>query len=137
MDSVMREALTAVRGSYQRATAAPEFFSAFYDRLFELRPETRALFAKTDFTRQHRLLRHAIGLLLSFPEEDEGEPTILTRLAERHSRRDLAIDPSLYPSFMESLIDTVRRYDAGFTPAVEQAWRATLAKGFAYMQSRY
>lgn len=136
MDAALQEALLVARASYQRA-ASPRFFSAFYDRLFEVRPDTRPRFANTEFERQHKLLRHAIGLLLSFPEESDREPTILTRLAERHSRRDLGVDPSLYPPFLESLIDTIKRYDPQCTPAVEQAWRASLAKGFAYMQSRY
>lgn len=136
MDAALQEALVVARASYQRA-ANPQFFSAFYNRLFEVRPDTRLLFANTEFERQHKLLRHAIGLLLSFPEESDREPTILARLAERHSRRDLDVDPSLYPPFLESLIDTIKHYDPQCTPAVEQAWRASLAKGFAYMQSHY
>lgn len=137
MDKELQEASAVSRASYQRAAQAPDFFSAFYNRLFEVRPDTRPLFAGTEFERQHKLLRHAIGLLLSFPEQPDGEPTILARLAERHSRRDLAIDPSLYPPFLECLLDTIKRCDPEFTPAVEHAWRTTLAKGFAYMQSRY
>lgn len=137
MDAALESAIAIARASYQRAAAAPDFFGAFYDHLFEARPDARRLFAKTDFGRQHKLLRHAIGLLLNFPGEPDGEPTILSRLAERHSRRDLRIDPSLYTPFLESLIDTLRRSDPQFTPAVEQSWRTTLAKGFAYMQSRY
>lgn len=137
MDAGLREAAALARTSYQRASAVPDFFSSFYQRFFEIRPETRQLFAQTEFERQHKLLRHAIGLLLSFSEEPDGEPTILSRLAERHSRRDLNIDPSLYPTFLQSLLDTLKRCDPQYTPAVEHAWRTTLAKGFAYMQSRY
>ena len=137
METGLQEAIAVARASYQRAAGAPDFFTAFYDRLFEVRSDTRQLFARTEFERQNKLLRHAIGLLLSFPEEPDGEPTILTRIAERHSRHDLAIDPSFYPPFLESLLDTIKRRDPEFTPAVEQAWRTTLAKGFAYMQSRY
>ena len=37
------------------------------------------------------------------------QPTILARVAERHSRRDLGVDPSLYPPFIDALIDTVQR----------------------------
>lgn len=136
VDAALQDAIGVARASYQRA-ASPEFFTAFYHRLFEVRPDARPLFADTQFERQHKLLRHAIGLLLSFPGEPESEPTILTRLAERHSRGDLNVDPSFYPPFLESLIDTVRRCDPQCTPAVEQAWRAALAKGFAYMQARY
>lgn len=137
MDEGLREAKTVARESYQRCIEAPGFFAAFYARFFEVRPEAKALFAQTEFTKQHKLLRHAIGLLLAYPGEREGEPNILSRLAERHSRRDLAIEPSFYGPFLESLIDTVRGHDPSFTPAIEQAWRTTLAKGLAYMQSCY
>ncbi len=137
METGLQDAVAVARSSYQRAALAPDFLAAFYDRLFEVRPDTRQLFALTEFERQNKLLRHAIGLLLSFPEQPDGEPTILTRIAERHSRRDLAVDPSLYPPFLESLLDTIKRRDPEFTPAMERAWRTTLAKGFAHMQSRY
>ncbi len=137
MDAVMREAMTEARASYDRCAQVSQFVDDFYARLFEVLPEARVRFAETDFDRQRKLLRHAIGLLLSFPTERAGEPNILSRLAERHSRKDLAIDPSFYGPFLESLIDTVKRHDSSCTPAVELAWRTTLAKGFAYMQSRY
>lgn len=137
MDAEMREAMAEARASYDRCAQVPRFVDDFYDRLFEVLPAARARFAQTDFDRQRRLLRHAIGLLLSFPSERDGEPNILSRIAERHGRKDLAIEPAFYGPFLESLIDTVKRHDPACTPAVEQAWRTTLAKGFAYMQSRY
>jgi hemoglobin-like flavoprotein len=137
MDAELRDAMTEARASYDRCAQVPRFVDDFYARLFEVLPEARVRFAQTDFDRQRRLLRHAIGLLLSFPSERAGEPNILTRLAERHSRKDLAIEPSFYGPFLESLVDTVKRHDPACTSAVEQAWRTTLAKGFAYMQSRY
>jgi hemoglobin-like flavoprotein len=137
METGVRDAMAIARASYERCSVAPDFLAAFYARFFELRPEARPLFAQTAFERQHKLLRHAIGLLLSFPGQQESDPNILARVAERHSRRELGIDPSHYPPFLESLIDTVRRYDPQCTPAVEQAWRVALAPGVAYMQSRY
>ena len=137
MDAELREAMAEARASYDRCAQVPRFVDDFYARLFEVLPEARARFAETDFDRQRKLLRHAIGLLLSFPAERASEPNILSRLAERHSRKDLAIEPSFYGPFLESLVDTVKRHDPACTPAVEQAWRGTLAQGFAYMQSRY
>jgi hemoglobin-like flavoprotein len=137
METGIRDAVVIARASYERCSAFPDFISAFYARFFELRPEAKPLFANTAFERQHRLLRHAIGLLLNFPGQPETEPNILARVAERHSRRELGIDPSHFPPFLESLIDTVQRFDPQFTPAVEAAWRATLAPGFAYIQSKY
>jgi len=82
-------------------------------------------------------LRHAVGVLLIFPKESDAEPTLLTRIAERHSRRDLAVPAEMYPPFVDSLIATVKRYDPTFTPEIEKAWRRTVDKGVEYMVSRY
>src|ERR1041384_7615086 len=98
MDETLKDQVARARASFDRSAANGDFFPAFYRRLFELRPEVKPLFAKTDFQKQHRLLRHAIGLLLSFP----GQPE-----TEQQTDR-VKIDPAHYPAFLESLIDTVK-----------------------------
>lgn len=135
--AVDRETMAAAKASYDRCCAAPRFFEDFYDNFFARCPQAKSMFAQTDFQRQHKLLRHAFGLLLNFPKQPAGEPTILARVAERHSRRDLGVDPSLYPPFIDALIDTVRQCDPSFTPPIEDAWRRTLQQGVAYMQAKY
>ncbi len=132
-----RETMTAAKASYDRCCTVPRFFEDFYHNFFARCPQARGMFARTDFERQHKLLRHAFGLLLNFPKQPAWEPTILARVAERHSRRDLGVDPSLYAPFIDALIDTVRHCDPAFTPAVEDAWRKTVRKGVEYMQAKY
>jgi len=132
-----RATMAAAKASYDRCCATEHFFQDFYRNFFIRCPQAKPLFAHTDFERQNNLLRHAFGLLLIFPNQPEREPTILARVAERHSRRALRIDPSMYPPFVDALIDTVRHCDPQFTPAVESAWRQTLHKGVAYMQAKY
>ena len=51
MDKELQEASAVSRASYQRAAQAPDFFSAFYDRLFEVRPDTRQLLSRPERTR--------------------------------------------------------------------------------------
>lgn len=129
---------TAVaKASYDRCCQAPDFLQAFYDNFLAACPQAAPLFAHTDFERQNKLLRHAVGLLLIFPNQPAKEPTLLSRVAERHSRRDLNIAPALYRPFIDSLIDTVRQFDPAFTPVVEEAWRATVAPGVAYMKAKH
>jgi hemoglobin-like flavoprotein len=130
-------AADVAKTSYARCAAGDDFFAAFYQRFFRACPDAEPFFAQTDFERQHRLLRHAVGLLLAFPGQPAAEPGILTRLAERHSRRDLAVPPAFYGPFIDSLVATVAAHDPQFSPAVEQAWRATLAPGIAYLSARY
>lgn len=134
---VSRETTALARASFERCSANGEFLQAFYRNFFAVCPPAQPLFAKTDFEKQTKLLKHAIGLLLSFPGQPRTEPGVLSRVAERHSRRDLNIEPKYYPFFIDALVQTVREFDAQCTPAVENAWRSTLAEGVAYMQSRY
>ena len=135
--AVSQQDMATAKNSYRRCCAADGFFPSFYRNFFATAPEAEPLFAETDFTRQHKLLQHAIGLLLNVPNQRPSEPTILTRVAERHSRKDLDIDPSLYPAFVESLMQTVSEHDPEFSPDVDRAWRNTIDSGIRYMQSAH
>lgn len=134
---VTPEAARAAKASFERCCAVPDFFLCFYRNFFKQCPAAEPMFAKTDFKKQHRLIRHAIGLLLIFPNRPISEPPLLHRVAERHSRRDLGILPSMYPDFVEALIQTVREHDEACDDAVERSWRETIAPGIAYMQAAY
>ena len=126
------------KASYERCCEAPEYFPAFYRNFFEASPGTELRFADTNFELQHNLLRHALQLLLLVSTKSEEEAKhLLRRVAERHSRKDLDIDPSLYPAFVDSLVKTSKEFDPQFTPDVERAWRNTLAPGIAYMINKY
>jgi hemoglobin-like flavoprotein len=126
------------KASYERCCEVPEYFAAFYHNFFEASPGTELRFANTDFELQHKLLRHALQLLFLFSTKSEDEAKhLLRRVAERHSRTDLNIDPTLYPGFVDSLVKTSKEFDPQFTPDVERAWRDTLAPGIAYMINKY
>lgn len=136
-EELPRELVDVAKQSFMRCCAAPDFFACFYRNFFRACPEAEPLFVRTNFRRQHKLLRHAIGLLLAFPSQPATEPTILKRVADRHSSRELKIKPSLYAPFVDSLVQTIGEHDPEFDAATEDAWRRTLAPGVAYMQSRY
>ena len=125
------------KASYDRCCQAPDFLQAFYQNFLAACPEAVSRFAGTDFKQQTNLLRHAIGMLLIFPNQPNKEPNLLTRIAERHSPKDLDVDPSLYKPFIDALIDTVKQFDDNYSPTVEAAWRETVAPGVAYMKSKY
>lgn len=135
--SIEPEVLNAAHASYERASAKPEFYATFYANFFKACPDARARFAKTDFERQHKLLHHAIGLLLIYPKHQGDELNLLSRIARRHGRKDLNIPAEMYPPFVDSLIVTVKQCDPTFTPELEAAWRRILAVGVDYMKSKY
>jgi hemoglobin-like flavoprotein len=128
------ESIAVAKASFDRCCEHADFFICFYRNFFRNCPGVEPMFASTDFERQHRLLRHAIGLLLIFPNQPPGEPTILSRVAERHGPRDLNIDPELYPGWVTSLMQTVAEHDPEFDELVESAWRRVIAPGIAYMR---
>ena len=135
---MLEKATTALaKASYDRCCKAPEFLQAFYKNFLAACPEAVPRFAGTNFEQQTKLLRHAIGMLLIFPNQPNKEPNLLTRAAERHSRGDLNIDPSLYKPFIDALIATVKQFDGKCTPTVEAAWRETLTPGVEYMKSKH
>jgi len=133
---VPHSAAALAKASYERCQEIPGFFEAFYQRFFEACPAARPMFAKTDFSRQHKLLQHAIGLLLAYDQEPVGGPNLLSRVAERHGRTDLKVDPSQYDDFVESLIQTAGAFDPQFAADTEGAWREATAKGVTYLKSK-
>jgi hemoglobin-like flavoprotein len=131
------DSTAAARASFDRCCASEDFLPSFYRIFFAKCPEVRPKFDSTDFERQHRLLQHALGMLLLYPSRMETEPWVLKRVADRHAAHDLDIDPGLYPCFVDSLIEAVEGHDPAYTVETGEAWRDAVAPGIAYMQSRY
>lgn len=132
-----RKTIEVAKASYRRCKVANGFFEAFYREFFRVCPSVEPMFAGTDFERQHRLLKHALGLLLNYPSQRKSDPPILERLAVRHGRTDLDVDPSLYDSFLEALITTIGKFDLKYSAEVGDAWRKAVAPGMEYMKSKY
>lgn len=124
--------LEMAQASYERCQQQPDFMQDFYRRFLAADPAIPVLFEKTSFERQRRLLQHALGLLMSYARRPN--PHLLERIAERHGPADLNIPAGFYPLFLEALVETVRALDPACTEEVEQAWRAALAPGMAFMQ---
>jgi hemoglobin-like flavoprotein len=61
----------------------------------------------------------------------------LSRLADKHSRHQLAIKPEWYDSWIECLMKAVSEHDPEFAPAIEAAWRESLMDGIELLKSRY
>jgi hemoglobin-like flavoprotein len=121
--------------SYSRCLRSGGFLPRFYEHLLASHPGMPARFANTEFPRQHKLLQHGLGLLLSYG--NKADPALLDRIAARHSASALDVPPSLYPLFVESLLATIREHDPRCNEETETAWREALRPGIEYMQSRY
>jgi hemoglobin-like flavoprotein len=131
------DAIAIARSSYERClAAAEEFFPAFYRNFFRHCPAAEPMFVRTDFARQHKLLRHAIGLLFVYASHPDAGPTLLQRVAERHGPEQLAIAPEQYAPFVDALVETAGQFDPAFTPETEAAWRTAVAPGIDFMKSK-
>jgi hemoglobin-like flavoprotein len=136
MDERARETFLS---SFARCRAAAGFLESFYERFVASSEEIREKFKNTDMKRQVRMLEDSLFVVAVAIQGEEGSLARgdLPRIAARHSRKDLDIPPALYDLWLECLIETVRTKDPQFSPAVEAAWRETMAFGIDYMRARY
>lgn len=132
---LQQSAHTVAQHSYSRCLRAPDFFSSFYDRLLASDPRVPPMFEQTEFHRQHRLLQHGLGLLLSYANKPDD--ALLERLAARHSAGGINVAPEMYKLFVESLLETVKELDPAFDDDVAAAWREAVRPGIEFMQRRY
>lgn len=121
--------------SYARCVRAPGFLPRVYELLLESDPSIPPMFAATEFPKQHKLLQHGLGLLLSYGKHPD--PELMSRIAARHSARGLGVKPELYPHFVSSLTRAIREHDPHFSDEVDAAWREALQPGIDFMISRY
>ena len=100
------------------ADAVPEIF---YNRLFEVDPSTKPLFANVDMTRQHTKLLEAIELVADCVDQFEQLAPALHDLGARHVRYGVA--DRHYDSVGAALIWTLEKgLGEGFTEEVREAW---------------
>jgi hemoglobin-like flavoprotein len=121
--------------SYARCLREPTFFAVLYDHLLASDPKIPQMFEETQFPRQHKLLQHGIGLLLSYAREPDD--ALLERIAARHSAGGIDVPPAMYRYFESSLLAAVRDHDPRFDDDTEAAWREALQPGLDFMKSRY
>lgn len=121
--------------SYARCLRASDFFSVLYDHLLGSDPRIPPMFEKTAFPRQHKLLQHGIGLLLSYAKNPDD--ALLERIAARHSAQGIDVAPGMYEHFVSSLMAAVEETDPRFDEEVEAAWKEAMAPGLAFMKARY
>ncbi len=124
--------------SLTRAVSADpdRFFSQFYDRFIPSSPEVTALFEGVDMKRQRKIIEASLAYMSEFAAFlTKTDP--LERLAERHSRRGIDVDPALYEVWLDMLVETVRESDPEYSDEVGLAWRVVMSPGIAFMKAHY
>ncbi len=126
-----------VRASFDRCEKSGDFAECFYEIFLNSSPEIAPLFAKTDFEQQRRLLRATVYIIVTRDVDDPRGQETLERIGRSHGRSELDIRPELYEIWLDSLCETAKRLDPGWTPDLESSWRERMAPGIALITSLY
>jgi len=103
------------------APRAQEFVGAFYAKLFELYPETRRFFARTDMALQQAKLVSALVFVIENLRKPESLIEPLRVLGQKHEAYQ--IKPAHYSMVGDALLKTFSVYlGAAWNPEVEMAW---------------
>ncbi len=129
--------IQSVRESYDRCCANGGFPATFYEIFFTKSPEIPKLFADTDFTQQKRHLRAALLLLVKYQPGDEPTRIALEKIGRSHSRGELNIRPDLYPFFLESVCETIKRHDPEWSVELENQLKERVRGGVELIISMY
>jgi truncated hemoglobin YjbI len=123
--------------SYRRLRRTPHFARRFYEKLLASDDRIRRMFAKTNFEKQHALFEHGVHVLLEYASGSAIGSMAIARLGERHSPKDLDVDPALYDKWIDCMLATAKELDPRWTPALEKRFRADLRKGIEDMTRAY
>ena len=115
-----REAL--VRATWRRFEPhAADHFRFFYDKLFELDPDSRAMFARANMDLQRHRLMETLGHLVAEIDDPERFVTDLVVLGRRHV--GYGVRDSDYDAAGVALLWTLEKaLGDEFTPEARSAW---------------
>jgi hemoglobin-like flavoprotein len=113
----------------------------FYGRLFELEPELRRLFGRTDMTEQRRKLMQTLAVAVASLDKLETLRPALEGLGKRHV--DYGVEDRHYDLVGTALLWTLEQgLGDGYSRAVREAWTmayttlATIMRGAATAEKR-
>ncbi len=136
----MKNYLEIFTASYQRVSAISvadrDFFEAFYHAFTETSAEVADKFRDVDMVKQREHLRNSLDQMIYFSIDRKASDTLLNT-AKTHSKAGKNIRAELYEVWLESLLQTVQKFDAEFDDETEIAWRVVLAPGISYMKTQY
>ena len=122
--------------SFERCSCSPEFLRRFYTLFLASSDTVARKFEHTDLRAQARMLKTSLYMMMSATYESE-RIVHLERLARRHSRADLDIEPGLYDLWLDRLVQAVTEFDPMFDDEIGTAWRRVLQPGIEFMKSGY
>jgi hemoglobin-like flavoprotein len=133
--SVTPRQQTLIRESWaQVAPVADAAATIFYDRLFELDPSLRRLFARTDMAGQRRNLMQTLAVVVASIDRLESIVPAVEALGRRHAGYD--VEAAHFETVGQALLDTLAvGLGEDFTAEVRDAWATAYGILAGVMQS--
>jgi hemoglobin-like flavoprotein len=122
-----RDQIALVQATWQQvAPIADTAARLFYGRLFELEPELRPLFGRTDMEEQRRKLMQMLAVAVAALDRLETLRPALEALGRRHV--GYGVEDRHYGLVGEALLWTLEQgLGDGYTRSVREAWTAAYA----------
>jgi hemoglobin-like flavoprotein len=116
-----------VQDSFRAVVAIREAAAAlFYERLFTIDPDLRAMFPSTDMGKQGAKLMQALAFVVHGLDKADTILPVVRDLGRRHVR--YGVRDEHYRTVGQALIETLAAgLGAAFTPEVRAAWQAAYA----------
>jgi len=128
------EEMKLVRESFDRVRPIANFLaSQFYNRLFDLVPETRSLFKRNAAADQYRMLMTGLATLIREADRPDKFSSFAQGLAIRHV--SFGVTPDHYEAAAQALIETLQQgLGSDFTGDVRRAWSSFCGALFTEMR---
>jgi hemoglobin-like flavoprotein len=113
---------TLIRDSWaQVAPIADTAATIFYDRLFELDPSLRPMFARTDMAGQRKILMQTLAVVVASIDRLETIVPAVQALGRRHA--GYGVQPAHFDTVGQAFLDTLATgLGEAFTADVRTAW---------------
>jgi hemoglobin-like flavoprotein len=112
-----------------------EFAASFYQALLEKSPHLRQFFVGVDMQRQQTSLIATLQVMVSASERGTALNTTFYKIGQKHAARQ--IHAAYYPSFGQTLLETLALYDPQWTDDLRQHWAMTLEQCVRVMMEGY
>jgi hemoglobin-like flavoprotein len=113
------------------------FLDTFYERFLASDPRIEPLFSKTNMKNQKDLLRNGLATLIMFGGGSSVAKSAVERLALKHDRNNLNIEPAMYQLWVNSLLACVKDHDPKCDPDLIETWSQVIEAGINVMKKSY
>lgn len=120
--SISEYQIALVQSTYKQVAAMPDYVAElFYNRLFEIAPEVKTLFAYSDMQTQRRKLMQTISVAVNSLRDIEGIVPAIKQLGARHIA--YGVTNEMYDVVGQALLWTLEQgLGQAFTEEVKEAW---------------